>query len=92
MGYAPPVDRAHLQWLMEQVEARCKNPGPANIYRVKGGRDLELCIAVSDVDRPAITPEFLAEMTAAMKERTGIFQPVIYLDGQDEPEDPDPYY
>ena len=88
------VDPEHMQWLMEQVEARCKDKETANLLRIHGRFDLEIAIVVAPQDRNAITDEFLVDMKRAMRERTGKLSPVIYLDG-DEPRkvrEYDPYY
>lgn len=85
MTYAVPVDREHLAWLMKKIEKRCKKPDEANIARVKGQRDLEIMVSVADEDREEITTKFLRKMTERMKERTGIFAPVIYLEGNAPP-------
>lgn len=84
MTYKVPVDREHMQWLMERVEERCKDKETANLLRIHGRFDLEIAIAVAPQDRYAITDEFLVDMKRAMRERTGLLAPVIYLDG-DEP-------
>jgi hypothetical protein len=92
--YKVPVDKEHMQWLMEQVEERCKDKETANLLRIHGRFDLEIAIAVASQDRDAITDEFLVDMKRAMRERTGLLSPVIYLDG-DEPRkvrEWDPYY
>lgn len=91
MAWAPHVDRKHLAWLMKKIEKRCAKPDDANLMRVKGQRDLELVIVVAPEDRPSITPCFLCKMTRKMRKRTGIFMPVIYLDGN-APPPLDPHY
>jgi hypothetical protein len=94
MTYKVPVDREYMQWLMEQVEARCKDKETANLLRIHGRFDLEIAIAVAPQDRHAITDEFLVDMKRALRESTGLLAPVIYLDG-DEPQivrEYDPYY
>lgn len=90
MVYAPHVDREHLEWLMKKIEKRCVKPDDANLIRVKGQRDLELAIVVAPEDRQAITPSFLVKVTKKIKKRTGIFMPIIYLDGN-APPPLDPY-
>ena len=90
--YAPDVEREHLAWLMQQVEARCKNPDAANIARVRGRFDLEIVIKVDRADRAAINDEFIVDMRRDMRKRTKL-EPVIYLEGE-EPKivrDYDPY-
>ena len=94
MTYKVPVDREHLEWLMAQVEARCSDKETANIARIHGRFDLEIVIAVAPQDRRAIDDEFLVDMKRALRERTGLLAPVIYLDGY-EPQivrEYDPYY
>lgn len=94
MTYKVPVDREHMQWLMEQVEARCKDKETANLLRHHGRFDLEIVIVVAPQDRHAITDEFLVDMKRAMRERTGLLAPVIYLDGYEPAivREYDPYY
>jgi hypothetical protein len=92
--YKVPVDKEHMLWLMAQVEERCKDKDTANLLRIHGRFDLEIIIAVAPQDRQAITDEFLVDMKRALRERTGLLAPVIYLDG-DEPKivrEYDPYY
>ena len=87
------VDPEHMQWLMEQVEARCKDKETANLLRIHGRFDLEIAIVVASSDKYAINDEFLIDMKRVMRERTKL-SPVIYLDG-DEPRivrEYDPYY
>ncbi len=82
-----------MTWLMEQIDARIKNPDKSNLLRHKGRFDLELEVVVEQADRGSISREFLGEMTKEMRERTGL-SPIIYLSG-DEPETVknwDPYY
>jgi hypothetical protein len=74
------VDREHLQWLMEQIEARCKNKEAANFEHIHGRFDLEISIVTAPEDRYAIDDEFLVDMKRAMRERTGLLSPVIYHD------------
>ena len=47
MTYKVPVDQAHLDWLMEQIEARCNDKENANFARVHGRFDLEIVISVA---------------------------------------------
>jgi hypothetical protein len=75
------IDKEHLTWLMEQIEARCKNKEAANFARIHGRFDLEIVIAVAPEDKYAITDEFLVDMKRALRERTGLLAPVIYLQG-----------
>jgi hypothetical protein len=82
--YKVPVDQEHLDWLMQQVEARCTDKERANFARIHGRFDLEIVIAVAPQDRQSITDEFLVDMKRALRERTKFLSPVIYLDG-DEP-------
>ena len=77
------VDPEHMQWFMEQVEARCKDKETANLLRIHGRFNLEIAIVVAPQDKYAIDDEFLVDMKRAMRERTKL-SPVIYLDG-DEP-------
>lgn len=94
MTYKVPIDKEHMQWLMERVEERCKDKETANLLRIHGRFDLEIAIAVAPQDRYAITDEFLVDMKRVMCERTGLLAPVIYLDG-DEPRnvrEHDPHY
>lgn len=84
MTYKVPVAQEHMQWLMEQVEARCKDKETANLLRIHGRFDLQIAIVVAPQDRYTITDEFLVDMKRATRERTGLLAPVIYLDG-DEP-------
>lgn len=93
MTYRVPVNQEHLNWLMEQIEARCTDKKAANFARLHGRFDLEIVIAVSPQDRQAIDDEFLANMKRAMRERTGLLSPVIYLDGYEPPivREYDPY-
>lgn len=91
--YAPEVARTHLEWLMGQIEARCTDKETANLLRVRGRFDLEIKIVVNEKDRGAINDEFLVDMKRAMRERTGLLEPVIYL-ADEEPKvvrDFDPY-
>ena len=93
MTYKVPVDPEHMQWLMEQVEARCQDKETANLLRIHGRFDLEIAIVVASQDKYAMDDEFLVDMKRAMRERTKL-SPVIYLDG-DEPRQVrewDPYY
>ena len=89
--YKVPVDKEHMQWLMKQVEERCTDKEQANVGRIHGRFDLEIIIAVAPQDRQAITDEFLVDMKRALRERTGLLAPVIYLDG-DEPRIVREYY
>jgi hypothetical protein len=82
--YKVPVDQEHLDWLMQQVETRCTDKERANFSRILGRFDLEIAIAVAPQDRGAIDDEFLVDMKRALRERTKLLSPVIYLDG-DEP-------
>lgn len=94
MTYKVPVDQEHLDWLMAQIEERCKDKTTANFARIHGRFDLEIVISVAPTDRYAINDEFLVDMKRALRERTGLLAPVIYLDG-DEPRivrEYDPYY
>jgi len=79
--YKVPVNKEHLQWLMEQIEARCADKERANFARIHGRFDLEIVITVAQQDRKAITDEFLVDTKRALQERTGLLAPVIYLDG-----------
>jgi hypothetical protein len=84
----------HRRWLMEQIEARCKDKETANFARIRGCFDLEIVISVAPQDRYSIDDEFLVDMKRALRERTGYLSPVIYVDG-DEPRkvrEYDPYY
>lgn len=94
MTYKVHVDKEHMQWLMAQVEARCTDKERANVGRIHGRFDLEIVIAVAPQDQQAITDEFLVDMKRAMRERTGLLEPVIYLDGYEPPSvrNYDPYY
>lgn len=85
MTYKVPVDQAHLDWLMEQIEERCTDKERANFGRVHGRFDLEIVIAVAPQDRQSINDEFLVDMKRALRERTGLLAPVIYLDGYEPP-------
>jgi hypothetical protein len=92
--YKVHVDQEHMQWLMERVEERCTDKETANLLRIHGCFDLEIVISVAPQDRHAINDEFLVDMKRALRERTGLLAPVIYLDG-DEPRivrEYDPYY
>ena len=93
MTYKVPVDREHLDWLMTQIEARCADKERANFARIHGRFDLEIVIAVAPQDRQSITDEFLVDMKRALRERTGLLAPVIYLDGYEPPivREYDPY-
>ncbi len=94
MTYKVPVDKEHLTWLMEQIEARCKDKETANFARIHGRFDLEIVISVAPQDKYAIDDEFLVDMKRALRERTGLLAPVIYLEGC-EPSivrEYDPYY
>lgn len=94
MTYKVPVDQEHLDWLMAQIEERCKDKETANFARIHGRFDLEIVISVAPQDKYAIDDEFLVDMKRALRERTGLLSPVIYLDG-DEPRkvrEWDPYY
>ena len=94
MTYKVPVDQEHLDWLMAQIEERCKDKEAANFARIHGRFNLEIVISVAPQDKYAIDDEFLVDMKRALRERTGLLSPVIYLDG-DEPRkvrEWDPYY
>ena len=93
MTYKVPVDQEHLDWLMTQIEERCADKGQANFARIHGRFDLEIVIAVAPQDRQSITDEFLVDMKRALRERTGLLAPVIYLDGYEPPivREYDPY-
>ena len=93
MTYRVPVDKEHMTWLMEQVEARCTDKERANVGRIHGRFDLEIVITVAPQDRQSITGEFLVDMKRALRERTGLLSPVIYLDGYEPPivREYDPY-
>ena len=94
MTYKVPVAQEHLDWLMAQIEARCKDKETANFGRIHGRFDLEIVISVAPQDRYAIDDEFLVDMKRALRERTKLLSPVIYLEG-DEPRkvrEWDPYY
>jgi len=93
MTYKVPVDQEHLDWLMVQIEARCKDKETANFARIHGRFDLEIVISVAPQDRQSITDEFLVDMKRALRERTGLLSPVIYLDGYEPPivREYDPY-
>jgi hypothetical protein len=92
--YKVPVDKEHMQWLMAQVEARCTDKERANVGRIHGRFDLEIVISVAPQDKYAITDEFLVDMKRALRERTGLLAPVIYLEGYEPPSvrEYDPYY
>lgn len=94
MTHKAHVDQEHMQWLMERVEDRCSDKETANIARIHGRFDLEIVITVAPKDRQAITDEFLVDMKRALRERTGLLAPVIYLDGYEPPivREYDPYY
>jgi hypothetical protein len=94
MTYRVPVDQAHLDWLMKQIEDRCKDKETANFSRIHGRFDLEIVIAVAPQDHQAINDEFLVDMKRAICERTGLLAPVIYLDGYEPPivREYDPYF
>lgn len=94
MTYKVPVDKEHMQWLMKQVEDRCTDKERANVGRIHGRFDLEVVITVAPQDRQAITDEFLVDMKRALRERTGLLAPVVYLDGYEPPSvrEYDPYY
>src|SRR5437870_1233247 len=83
MTYKVPVDREHLTWLMQQIEARCKDKDAANLLHIHGRFDLELVIVTAPQDRCAIDDEFLVDMKRAMREKTKILSPVIYLDREE---------
>ena len=85
MTYKVPIDQEHLNWLMVQIEARCKDKTAANFARIHGRFDLEIVIAVAPQDRYAITDEFIIDMKRVLRKRTGLLAPVIYLNG-DEPQ------
>jgi len=89
-----PVAKEHLDWLMTQVENRCTDKERANVGRIHGRFDLEIVIVVAPQDKLAITDEFLVDMKRALRERTGLLSPVIYLDGYEPPivRNYDPYY
>ena len=94
MTYKVPVAQEHLDWLMAQIEERCTDKETANFARIHGRFDLEIVISVAPKDKHAITDEFLVDMKRALRERTGLLSPVIYLDGY-EPQivrEYDPYY
>ncbi len=94
MTYKVPVDQEHLDWLMSQIEERCTDKETANFARIHGRFDLEIVIAVAPQDRGAINDEFLVDMKRALRERTGLLAPILYLDG-DEPRivrEYDPYF
>lgn len=78
------VDQEHLDWLMEQIEARCADKETANFLRIHGRFDLEIVVVPAERDRQSITDEFLVDMKRALRERTGL-SPVIYLDGYEPP-------
>jgi hypothetical protein len=94
MTYKVPVDREHLTWLMAQIENRCKNKEAANFARIHGRFDLEIVISVAPEDKYAITDEFLVDMKRALRERTGLLAPVVYLQGYEPAivSEYDPYY
>ena len=75
----------HFVWLMAQIEERCTDKEEANLARIHGRFDLEIVITTAPQDRLAITDEFLVDMKRAMRERTGLLAPVIYLDGYEPP-------
>ena len=85
MTYKVPVDQEHLTWLMGQIEERCKNKEAANFARIHGRFDLEVVISVAPEDKYAITDEFLVDVKRALRERTGLLAPVIYLEGYEPP-------
>ncbi len=94
MTYKVPVEQEHLDWLMAQIEARCTDKEAANFGRIHGRFDLEIVISVARQDLEAITDEFLVDMKRAMRDRTGLLAPVIYLEGYEPPSvrNYDPYY
>lgn len=94
MTYKVPVDKVHMRWLMEQVEARCTDKERANVGRIHERFDLEIVVRVAPQDRQSITDEFLVDMKRALRERTGLLEPVIYLEGYEPPNvrKYDPYY
>lgn len=79
---------------MAQIEARCTDKETANFSRIHGRFDLEIVITVAPRDTRAITDEFLVDMKRALRERTGLLSPVIYLAGYEPPivRNYDPYY
>jgi len=88
------ISQEHLDWLMNQIETRCKDKETANFARIHGRFDLEIVIKVAPQDRYAITDEFLVDMKRGLRERAGFLAPVIYLDGYEPPivREYDPYY
>lgn len=85
MTYKVPVEKEHMTWLMKQVEDRCSDKDTANLLRIHGRFDLEIVVVVARQDRQSITDEFLVDMKRAMRERTGLLSPVIYLEGYEPP-------
>lgn len=65
MAWAPEVDRNHMVWMMQQIEARCQNPDAANLLRIKGRFDLEIVIVVAPEDRCYISSELIGERTTS---------------------------
>ena len=66
---------------MREVEALCAHPKIANLGHVKGKCDLEVMIQVHDDDRDAFSHAVMARLEAALKKRTGVLKPVLYLIG-----------
>jgi hypothetical protein len=72
-------------WCRGVPSGMCTDKESANVGRIHGRFDLEIVIAVAPQDRQAINDEFLVDMKRAMRERTGLLAPVIYLDGYEPP-------
>ena len=81
MPWAAPFAKEHKTWLMQEVEALCSDPDYANIGHRKGQCDLEVVIWVRPDDRSAFSHAVMARLEEGLKERTGVFKPVIYLEG-----------
>lgn len=78
----PVMTEAQKSWLMATIEGMVKNPGPANLERIKGGLDLEIAIHVLPEDEAVFTEEVCLALGTLLRSATGVIGPVVYLHGK----------
>ncbi len=76
-----PYPKFDLGWFMAEIEAMVSNPEAANVGRVRGRFDLQLVIVVAEEDRHIFTDEVCIELQERVKKKSGVFAPLVYLDG-----------
>ena len=70
------------QVFMARVEALVSKPGKANAMIRTGSFDLEMIIRVAKEDEHVFSEEVLATLKKELADMTGVFSPVVYLEGK----------